>query len=153
MDDFCRNRLILVLVFAAKFPLETVNDTFDAGLKDICSHAHSAPSVGAIGKNSQHSNQRAGAFVFVIPDDATMVQQSNVELLQADLRKLRVMFLQDFSHGVVNGLYRTSTAGGHKFLLSENLDQNRGFGGTAQRLWSLEVNLVIDLTTEHAKGL
>jgi hypothetical protein len=63
------------------------------------------------------------------------------------------MFLQDFSHGVVHGLYRTSTAGGNKFLFPKNLDQNRGFGGTAQRLWGLEVNLVIDLTAEHAKRL
>jgi hypothetical protein len=41
---------------------------------------------------------------------------------------------------------------GYKFLLSKNLDQHRGFSGAAQGFWSLEVNLIVDLTTKHAKG-
>ena len=38
---FCLAKL--VLVFSAEFPLETVNNALDAGLKDIRSHAHGTP--------------------------------------------------------------------------------------------------------------
>lgn len=47
MDDFAPAE-ILVFVFAPKFPFQTVDNAFDASLKNIRSDPHGAPSVGAI---------------------------------------------------------------------------------------------------------
>jgi len=59
--------VLLVFVFSAQFPLETIDDALDAGLKDVGSYPHGTPLVGAIRKNSQNSNQRTGAFVVLFP--------------------------------------------------------------------------------------
>jgi hypothetical protein len=62
------------------------------------------------------------------------------------------MFFQDFSHRIVDGLHRTQTIGGDELILPEDLDQNRSFGGATYRFRGLEVNLIVNLTAEHAKG-
>src|SRR3972149_8362270 len=141
-----------MFMLAAQFPFQSVDDAFDAGLKDIGGDADGSPAVRAVGKNRQHPHQGTGA-VLVVCGRLSMVQQTDVELFEFDLRELRVMFFQDLAHGVVNRMHRPPAVCRHQLLLSEDLDQDRCFGNASERFRRLEIDLIVDLAAQDAEGL
>ena len=100
-----------MLVFAAKLPFHAVDNTLDAGLKNIGGNPHRAPPFIAIGEDRQHSDQCAGTvlLIFFLSD---IVHESDIELLQTNLGKLRIMFLENLPYGAVNGMDRAAAARG-----------------------------------------
>ena len=40
-----------------------------------------------------------------------------------NLGELRIVFLENFSHGVIDGMHRASSSGGDKFFGAEHLNQ------------------------------
>jgi hypothetical protein len=115
------NPIRSVFLLTAKLPLESIDDTFDAGLEDIGGHAHSSPSFSAVAENSQDPNQSRRALIVLIWRCA--VQQAHVEFFEANLRELRVMSFENLSHGVVDRMNRPAAVGGNEILFSEDFNQ------------------------------
>jgi hypothetical protein len=76
---------------------------------------------------------------------------SGRQILPASLLKVGVMFFEDLAHGAVHGM--RCAAGGDKFLLAEDFNQDRGFRSAPDGFRRLKINLVVSLTAQDAKRL
>jgi hypothetical protein len=69
-----------MFVLAPKLPFQTVDDALNACLKNIYCNADCSPTILSIRKDSQDTNQCAGA-IFIIVLWRFLWQQPNIELL------------------------------------------------------------------------
>src|SRR5581483_4196081 len=141
-----------VFVLAAELPLQAVDNAFDARLENIGGDADRAPALLIVGEDRQHAHQRGGALlVFLLLRSA--VQQAHVELLEADLGKLRVVLLENLPHRVIHRVHGAAAARRDQFFVAEDLDRHRRFGDAAQRLRRGEIDLIVDLAAQHLERL
>jgi hypothetical protein len=72
-----------MFVLTAQFPLEAVNDAFDAGLENVSGYTDRSPSLPTVAKNRQNADQSSSAFFIFVEGRA--VQQTHVEFFKAHL--------------------------------------------------------------------
>jgi hypothetical protein len=136
-------------MLAAQFPLHPVDNTFDAGLENIDRHSDGAPSFMAIRKGRQDAHQGAGTTLIVVHGNP--MHEPNIEFLEAHFGELRIVFFEDFAHGVVNGVDGAAAPSGDKFFFAEDFDEHGRLGLSLQRLWGLEIDLIVDFTAQHSE--